>query len=411
LAARNNPQDDAEVIARPQPDTDFRNFRGVIDTGAPNPFLQPSPSSFNVGFFDSFDDLFRRLRTRLWPAINVDSADTPGSDDSNEEGLGLGFGLRPLITIPKIPENGNTTSTIKVVDGHKVEINETVYGDTNSVFKVRVVNVRPLESGEEVAEGVHSEGGKFQPAAATPSGSPTTSGPPKAGEFDDEVEENSRREPLEKQPSENEVRDIDEPKSTTTTPSSDTTRKVATTSPADSEPEASDLSEEIMDAPSAHELNETMDHLQEMMQKEFELLEAEKVEQDPEDKESLPLKQKKEREEFDSSDDEDVETTTPVEMSETFNEEWSEFDHDQDQDNDQDRELDVETDAGNELDNDIAIEENFVPVDLSNDIAVNDFAAADPDFPLNPDAEVIVAPTVFKAMPMFEKLTLGQPSK
>lgn len=100
----------------------------------------------------------------------------------------------------------------QVVDGHKVEINETVFGNTNSVFKVRVVNVRPLDSGEEVAEGVHTNGGGFQPA-----NSPATSAPPPAksagqGEFDDEVEEDGRREPLEKQPKDNEVRDIDEPK-------------------------------------------------------------------------------------------------------------------------------------------------------------------------------------------------------
>ncbi|KAH8319021.1 hypothetical protein KR067_004091, partial [Drosophila pandora] len=419
LSARNNPQDDAEVIdvpSRPQPDPNFHNFRGVIDTGSGYPFLQSSPSSFNEGFFNSFDDLFRRLRTRLWPAIGSDSGEdgaAAGPDSSDDSGSGFAFGLRPLIPIPKIPlstENGNTTSTVKVVDGHKVEINETVYGDTNSIFKLRVVNVRPLDSGEEVAEGVHSDGGKFLPAPA--SGPSTTSGPPtRNGEFDDEVEE-GRREPLEKQPRDNEVRDLDEPQSTTTTTPTSYTTNLATNSPADLdlESEATDISEDIAETTS-QKPEEIMDPLLEMAQREVERVEGEGVDMNREDlhKASLAMKQKKEREEFDSSDDEDAEATTPVEMGDAFNEEWAEFDQDGDQD--QDHDLDIEADAGNELNNEIDIEENFVPVDLSNDIAVNDFAAADPDFPLNPDAEFIAEPAVVRTMPMFEKLSLGEPSK
>ncbi|KAH8412543.1 hypothetical protein KR009_002909, partial [Drosophila setifemur] len=407
--ARNNPQDDAEVIdvpSRPQTETDFHNFRGVIDTGS---FLQPNPSAFNLGFFDSFDDLFRRLRTRLWPVIATDSGEDgapalAGSDDSSDDvGSGFSFGLRPLIPIS--PKNGNTTSTVKVVDGHKVEINETVYGDSNSMFKVRVVNVRPLDSGETVDEGVHTSEGGFQPAAGA---SPSTSAPPTktTGEFEEEEEED-RREPLEKQPKDNEVRDIDEPQSTTT-PTTRSTTQLATSSPADLETEATDISEDTV----TQEEKQTMDRLQEMManvQKEVEVLEEgeEEVEQVEHEHEDL---QQKEREEFDSSDDEDAEATTPVQMSDAFNDEWAEFDQVEDEDQDQDHDLDIEADAGNELDNDIDIEENFVPVDLSNDIAVNDLAAADPNFPRNPDAEIFMAPSMIKAMPMFEKLSL-EPSK
>ncbi|XP_017065512.2 nardilysin isoform X1 [Drosophila eugracilis] len=152
-----------------------------------------------------------------------------------------------------------------------------------------------------------------------------------------------------------------------------------------------------------------MDQLKEMMASvQGEIQHQEDLEKDhQEDKEYLENKEKKEREEFDSSDDEDAEATTPVIMSETFNDEWAEFDQDQDQDQDHDQELDF----GNDLNNEIDIEENFVPVDLSNDIAVNDMAAADPDFPHNPDAEFIVHPSVVRTMPMFEKLSLAEPSK
>ncbi|XP_030384262.1 uncharacterized protein LOC115631600 [Scaptodrosophila lebanonensis] len=217
LPAR-NPQDDAEVISVPRrsesADPVFRDFQGVIDTGVGYPFLQPNPPPFahNLGFFDSFEDILRRFRARLWPVVPSEG----GSDDSNdssESGLGsaFGFGLRPLIPLkPLDPKNANTTSTVKVVDGHKVEVNETVYGDENNVFKVRVVNVRPLASGEEVAEGVSSSQGGVggQQAPQLPNYGPSTSAPRKRGEFD-ESEEDDRREPLEKQPADNEVRDID----------------------------------------------------------------------------------------------------------------------------------------------------------------------------------------------------------
>lgn len=93
-----------------------------------------------------------------------------------------------------------------MVDGHKVEINETVYGDTNSLFKVRLVNVRPLESGEEVVEGVINNNGDLKPVS-----SPSTSAPATRSELEDLDDDNDRREPLEKQPKDNEVRDIDEP--------------------------------------------------------------------------------------------------------------------------------------------------------------------------------------------------------
>lgn len=92
----------------------------------------------------------------------------------------------------------------QVVDGHKVEINETTYGGENSLFKVRLVNVRPLESGEEVVEGITNNQGEFKPVS-----SPSTDSPPKRSELD-ESDEQGRREQIEKLPQDNEVRDIDE---------------------------------------------------------------------------------------------------------------------------------------------------------------------------------------------------------
>ncbi|BFF96387.1 uncharacterized protein DMAD_13594 [Drosophila madeirensis] len=430
LPARNNPQDDAEVIKVPQAGPadvpDFHNFGGVIDTGAGYPFLQSNPSSFNTGFFDSFDDLFRRLRTRLWPVIASGSGEdgtgaTGGDDSSDGIGAGFSFGLRPLTPLNR--NNGNTTSTVKVVDGHKVEINETVYGDANSLFKVRVVNVRPLDSGEEVAEGVLTSQGDFKPATEPVTSAPAVL-PTRRGEFDaDDDDDDSRREPLEKQPKENEVRDIDEPQSTTTTTTTTpkpsyttkTTTKLATSSPADSVAEGTEIRQEIMA------------DLEQTQQEEEEFEAVEQLADDSALFEDVDLahrlahlqhsEMEREREHLESSDDEDG---AAIEMSDTFNDEWDTLDQDQVQDqeqhedgaNDQDHELDQEADAGNNLDNHIDIYEGALPIDLSHDIAVNDVAAANPDFPINPDAELISGPSVIKVMPhMFEKLSMGPPRK
>lgn len=70
IAARDStsPQDDAELVRVPvrrtEPDPDFKDFTGVIDTGdgtPPYPFLRERPSSINLGIFDSFDGKSVRL--------------------------------------------------------------------------------------------------------------------------------------------------------------------------------------------------------------------------------------------------------------------------------------------------------------------------------------------------------------
>jgi len=200
-----SPSDDAEVINVPRrpfsfdndddinSDPDFKEFKGVIDTGSGYPFLQPSPHafSFNLGFFDSFEDIFRRLHTRLLPIPSFGGAADSG--DSSEEG-------GPLFN----PKNGNTTSTVKIVDGHKIEVNETVYGDANNVFKVRLVNIRPVGSDEDVQEtDVETKNTNNNPATSAPKHDVLNRN-------NDDSDE--RREPLEKkQPDDNEIRNIDDP--------------------------------------------------------------------------------------------------------------------------------------------------------------------------------------------------------
>ncbi|XP_037958043.1 serine/threonine-protein kinase rio2-like [Teleopsis dalmanni] len=103
---------------------------------------------------------------------------------------------------------------------------------------------------------------------------------------------------------------------------------------------------------------------------------------------------KKEREDLSSSDDDEE----AIEMSAEFNSEWANLAED----------LANANDKNNDLSNDID-EYAPVPVDLSNDIAVNDIAAAQVGYPLNPDAEFIDVNGVLAnhSMPKFEKLTIA----
>lgn len=193
LPAR-TPSDDAEVIDVPRrsDDDSFHDFKGIVDTGSNyHPFLipEPHPFSLTLGFFDTFEDIFRRLNSRFWPL------DVAGGD-SDEDDTGIAVNVNG--------KKGNTTSTVKIVDGHKIEINDTVYGDDKNVFKVRVVNIRPLESGEDIGDSGNKGGNGVSPVTSSPNGSD--------GDHVEDHDSDERREPLEeKRPEDNEVkRDIDE---------------------------------------------------------------------------------------------------------------------------------------------------------------------------------------------------------
>ncbi|XP_037827587.1 icarapin-like, partial [Lucilia sericata] len=135
-------------------------------------------------------DLFRRFSARLFPAGLFSRA---GADSDEDDSSEIGF---PTID----PKKANSTSTVKVVDGHKVEVNETVYGDENSVFKVRVVNIRPLEDGETVEE---TENKDIKPV---------TQGPTDKNPNAESNESEEKREPLAKKPLDNEIQgNIDDP--------------------------------------------------------------------------------------------------------------------------------------------------------------------------------------------------------
>ncbi|XP_065355607.1 TNF receptor-associated factor family protein DDB_G0272098 [Calliphora vicina] len=465
--------EDAEVIGGPRrvltraddddaaagDDDDFTNFKGVIDTGSGYPFLQPNPSVIRVGFFDSFDDLFRRFSARLFPVGVFSRA---GSDDSDEDDDSTDIGF-PTID----PKKANSTSTVKVVDGHKVEVNETVYGDENSVFKVRVVNIRPLEDGETVEE---TENKDIKPV---------TQGPEVKAPNAESTESEEKREPLEKKPLENEIQgNIDEPEhsiakkenivettAATTIPTTtvDTTTMLPTTEDINAA-FVTDNSLEQQEYSAAEELqgangngnnefetnmsedndnsnnddnDDVVDNIDNVENPEVEHTIENNEDTEEEVNDNLNESSSsnnaddddsdKEQQNNENDDDEDANADADVEIvnlkkklntrnysAAIRNKEREDESSSDDEDaiapemhptfNDEWGSINEPTNEQNDLSNDIDVYD-VVPIDLSNDIAVNDAA----DLPLNPDAEFIDVYGVqhqSNSMPKFEKLSL-----
>uniref|UniRef100_A0A1L8DPP1 Putative salivary secreted mucin 3 n=1 Tax=Nyssomyia neivai TaxID=330878 RepID=A0A1L8DPP1_9DIPT len=157
VPARYNPNDDAEVVVVPlekqdpsqkgDADPGFGGFDGVIEEDIPGGFFTIfRPFSFDFGsIFRNFEESLRNFRTQFanpW-------ADGPFGGDDGDDG-----------DEPK----GNTTSTVQIIDGHKVIVNETTYVKNTdfgtSIIKHRTVEVQPQDDEE-------SEGTTNNPKAET----------------------------------------------------------------------------------------------------------------------------------------------------------------------------------------------------------------------------------------------------
>jgi len=138
---------DAEVVIVPLegPQDVFDLDDGVVDTGYPGPyFFNPFGNPFS-GFMSGMDDMMKRLHDQMSQVLHRLPADN-GDWKEITEG------------------KGNTTSTTKVINGHRVTVNETTYGDdgkdSGSFFKIRIVDVRPAseessDSSEEKVDNRH----------------------------------------------------------------------------------------------------------------------------------------------------------------------------------------------------------------------------------------------------------------
>lgn len=153
--------DDAEFIVVPlehqKPSyfnrypTGYDSFDGVLDTDdfphpGQGPVFFPSVNPFTWHFSSYLDDLMKRVRDRFAGSWNP----FYGGDDY----IPSAPGVWPIEIPDDSSEDGqtNSTSTVKVIDGHKVIINDTYYTKKNefgtSIFKVRVIDVQPTDEND-----------------------------------------------------------------------------------------------------------------------------------------------------------------------------------------------------------------------------------------------------------------------
>lgn len=159
---QSDPADDAEFIVVPlehqRPSyfnrypSSFDSFDGLVDTDdfphpGQNPVFFPSVNPFTWQFSSYLDDLVKRLRDRFSGSWNPFYG---GGDFAHS-----GPGVWPIeIPDDDSSEDGqtNSTSTVKIIDGHKVIINDTYYTKKTqfgtSIYKVRVIDVKPADEDE-----------------------------------------------------------------------------------------------------------------------------------------------------------------------------------------------------------------------------------------------------------------------
>uniref|UniRef100_A0A7G3AX83 Putative salivary secreted mucin 3 n=1 Tax=Lutzomyia longipalpis TaxID=7200 RepID=A0A7G3AX83_LUTLO len=158
VPARYNPDDDAEVVVVPLEkqyppqkggdgaEPDFGNFDGVIEEDIPGGFFTIfRPFSFDFGsFFSNFEETLRQFREQVANSWGNGSSFGGADGDESDE--------------PK----GNTTSTVQIIDGHKVIVNETTYVKKSdfgtSIIKHRTVDVQPLDDAEPEGTTINPKG-------------------------------------------------------------------------------------------------------------------------------------------------------------------------------------------------------------------------------------------------------------
>ncbi|CAH0561472.1 unnamed protein product [Brassicogethes aeneus] len=158
LPAAPSKKDEVELV--PRKGSPFGD-QPIVDTGA----LFPEDDEGLFGGFQYFQSLMTRIRQQMDDLLKT----LPFHGSSNETdfgGLPIGGGL-PIV--PRFPSvdlgKGNTTSVTKVIDGHKVVINETEYKKEDdfggAYLKVRIVDLQPDSS-----EAVSAEEDSSEPSAA-----------------------------------------------------------------------------------------------------------------------------------------------------------------------------------------------------------------------------------------------------
>ncbi|ENN79106.1 hypothetical protein YQE_04436, partial [Dendroctonus ponderosae] len=118
----------------------------IIDTGVFDGWENPFSSNPFGGLFGSLDGIMERIRQQIASILNrlpIGKA----SNDTEVLSFPGGFEQPAFPSISGIDlSKGNTTSITKVIDGHKVVINETEYKNEDdfggTFFKVRIIDVK-----------------------------------------------------------------------------------------------------------------------------------------------------------------------------------------------------------------------------------------------------------------------------
>ncbi|XP_014604275.1 PREDICTED: icarapin-like [Polistes canadensis] len=119
------PGSDMDVYSRPR----IPNLPDFNESDGSWPLFRPSS-------FDYLSDTLHQIMNRLREQM---------------ASIASRFPLNPGFSTPwsKIPLGGNTTSTTKIINGHVLTINETIYKDNNDtdgiIFRVRVIDVKPQD--------------------------------------------------------------------------------------------------------------------------------------------------------------------------------------------------------------------------------------------------------------------------
>lgn len=136
---------DVELVSLKEGDQPIVDTGYGFDGSFSNPF---------GGFLDGFESLMAQVRQQmqsLWNQFPVIKAGN-SSDELPSFSSFNGFGGFPQIGDLDLGK-GNTTSETKIIDGHKVIINQTEYhkdsANGSSFFKVRVIDIQPTEKDSE----------------------------------------------------------------------------------------------------------------------------------------------------------------------------------------------------------------------------------------------------------------------
>nr|CAI5823434.1 unnamed protein product [Callosobruchus analis]CAI5846352.1 unnamed protein product [Callosobruchus analis] len=161
-----NPKKDVEEI----PATRRDYGEPIVDTGVVS-FGGPYDSPFG-GLFENIESVMKRMRQQMEALFK----NVPGfrsnatSSEEDDDGFPTLAGRFPIPAFPSIDlGKGNTTSVTKIINGHKVVINETEYSKDDdlggSFFHVRVIDVRPEDEGKSVETSSPKDDASREPLA------------------------------------------------------------------------------------------------------------------------------------------------------------------------------------------------------------------------------------------------------